>query len=270
MHGSTNHADDVRVQSEAGDDLSRQARQLFVSEFPHYCDSIDSLLKTISAHGPKGSAEPLRHTAEALAGAAAPAGFPKVSERAAELARLAAQADKGFNIEVARGHLEALRETFSHENPPALSRAGDPIAPLSEPECPTRILVVNAQTSERDAVSDYLQLAGYEPIALASGDLVLEAARTHRPAAIVLDADLPGIDGFSACRLLKMDAQLAGIPVILMATRADFEEKMPGLTPGVDDDYVLKPVDARELLLHIDKALRRANTAASALDRQSP
>jgi CheY-like chemotaxis protein len=234
-----------------------EERQRFIASFPKQCDSIELLLKTISARGPKGSAEPLRQMAHRVAADAGAVGFPNVSERASELEMLAAQADKGFSLEVARGQLEALRETFARE----LASPQRWEAPVSQPDAGVRILVVDGSVDERQAVTDYLQLAGYDPIALADGEGVLEAARQHQPGAILLEADLPGaLDGYSVCRMLKADPQLAAIPVIFVTVRLSLDDKLAGLTLGADD-YLLKPVDPRELLLRIDMVLHRPRTS---------
>jgi len=239
------------------EDLRREERQSFIAGFPKHCDSIDLLLKTISARGPKGSSEPLRQMAHKLAGAAGAVGFPNVSDRASELEMLAAQADKGFSLDVARGMLEALRETFAREISSPPSWAG---AASVQPEAGVRILVVDESEDQRQVVTDYLQLAGYDPVTLASGEGVVEVARERQPGAILLEAELSDIDGYSVCRLLKSDPELAHIPVIFVTVRSSLDDKLAGLTLGADD-YLIKPVDPRELLLRIDMVLRRPRTS---------
>ena len=243
---------------ERGDNLLREARQRFIAAFPKHCQSIDLLLKTIAARGPKGSAEPLRQIARQIESTAGTIGFPNVSERASELEMLAAQADKGFNLEVARGQLEALRETFAREisSPPPWVDAERPY----QPEGATAVMVVDSSDDQRQMIADYLQLAGYDPVALASGDGVLDAARERRPDAILLEANLPGLDGYSVCRLLKSDPDLARIPVIFVTERSSLEDKLAGLTLGASD-YLVKPVDPREVLLRLDMLLRRQRSA---------
>lgn len=255
MH-SSQPPNDRRGPAGYSDDARREERQRFIAGFPKHCDSIDLLLKTISARGPKGSSEPLRQMAHEVAGTARSVGFPNVSDRASELEMLAAQADKGFNLDAARGILEALRETFAREisSPPSWASA----AP-TQSEAGVRILVVDESEDERQVVTDYLQLAGYDPVTLASGEGVVEAARQSRPGAILLEADLPHVDGYSVCRLLKSDPELARIPVIFVTVRSSLDDKLAGLTLGADD-YLLKPVDPRELLLRIDMVLRRPRT----------
>ncbi len=243
---------------EGADNRLREARQQFIAGFPKQCESIDLLLKTVAARGPKGSTEPLRRIAHEIAATSGIIGFPKLSERASELEMLAAQADKGFSLDVARGQLEALRETFAREisSPPAWVNADA----SSRSNRAVPILVADDSEDQRQMISDYLQLAGYEPVALASGKDVLQAAREHRPGAILLEANLPELDGYSVCRLLKSDPDLARIPVIFVTSRSSLEDKLAGLTLGADD-YLLKPTDPRELLLHIDMVLRRPRTS---------
>jgi DNA-binding response OmpR family regulator len=246
---------------DGAESVLREARQRFIASFPKRCDSIALLIKAIAANGPKGSAESLREIAHQVAGMAGTVGFLNVSERASELELLAAQSEKGFNVQVARGELDALRETFSREitTPPAWAVPAPPAA-----FAVVRILVVDDAEDQRQLMSDYLRLAGYEPVQLASGDVVIDAARQYRPCAILLDANLPGLDGYSVCRLIKSDPELSGIPVIFATVRSSLDDKLAGLTLGADE-YLVKPVDMRELLLRLDLLLRRARSAPTVM-----
>jgi DNA-binding response OmpR family regulator len=96
-----------------------------------------------------------------------------------------------------------------------------------------------------------------------SGDLVVETARTHNPAIILLDANLPGLDGYSVCRLLKADPELSHIPVVFMTVRATLDDKLVGLMLGADD-YLVKPIDVAELLLRIQLLVSRRNASVAA------
>jgi len=244
---------------DGADYVLREARQRFIASFPNRCDAIALLIKAIATNGPKGSAESLREIVHQVAGMAGTVGFPNLSERASELELLAAQSEKGFNVQVARGVLEALRETFSREiaTPPAWA-----VSPPPSATALARILVVDDAEDQRQLMSDYLRLAGYEPIQLASGDVVIDAARQYRPAAILLDANLPGLDGYTVCRLVKSDPELSAIPIIFATVRSSLDDKLAGLTLGAND-YLVKPVDMRELLLRLDLLLRRARRMPS-------
>jgi DNA-binding response OmpR family regulator len=73
---------------------------------------------------------------------------------------------------------------------------------------------------------------------------------------------MPRLDGFSACRLLKADPELADIPVIFMTTGANLDDKLAGLTLGADE-FLIKPVDIRELVLRIQLLLERTRSRYS-------
>ena len=79
---------------------------------------------------------------------------------------------------------------------------------------------------------------------------MVDRVRAERPALILLDIAMPGLDGYSVCRLLKSDPELSAIPVILMTTGANVRHRLAGLTLGADD-FLSKPIDMRELILRI-------------------
>jgi DNA-binding response OmpR family regulator len=124
-------------------------------------------------------------------------------------------------------------------------------------------MVVEDDEDQREVVCINLAAAGYDPLPVASGDLALEAVRTQRPDVILLDANLPGTDGYAVCRLLKSDAGLARIPVLFITTRSGLDDRAVGLTLGADD-YLVKPVDMSELVLRIQVLLARRAQAADA------
>jgi two-component system response regulator TctD len=101
-----------------------------------------------------------------------------------------------------------------------------------------------------------LASAGYDPVEVSQGDLALLTARAERPDLILLDANLPGMDGYTVCRLLKSDAALATTPVLFITTRSSLDDRAVGLTLGADD-YLIKPVDMSELMLRIQVLLAR-------------
>jgi DNA-binding response OmpR family regulator len=81
-------------------------------------------------------------------------------------------------------------------------------------------------------------------------------ARTQKPDLILLDANLPGVDGYTVCRLLKADPVLASTPVLFMTVRASLDDRLVGLMLGADD-YLVKPVDMPELMVRIQILLAR-------------
>jgi len=135
-------------------------------------------------------------------------------------------------------------------------------APGTEPELAppapgqTTILVIEDDPGGQQLLRAYLEAAGYHVIGAATGEQGLEMARQIRPAAVLLDVLLPGIDGWEVLRQLKQDRDLAGVPVF-MATVLD--EPEAGRSRGADD-YFVKPVDRHRLLARLAQQLLPAAT----------
>jgi DNA-binding response OmpR family regulator len=119
------------------------------------------------------------------------------------------------------------------------------------------ILVVEDDPGAQHLLRTYLHAAGYHVLAVPTGEQGLELARRIRPAAVLLDILLPGIDGWEVLRQLKADRDLAGVPVF-MATVID--EPEVGLANGADD-YFVKPVDRHRLLTRLARQLLPAATS---------
>lgn len=99
---------------------------------------------------------------------------------------------------------------------------------------------------------------GDEPIELhyaPDGPTGIELARTLRPDLILLDVEMPVMDGFEVCRRLKVDPDLLSIPIIFLSGATGTAEKILGLELGAVD-YVIKPFDAAELRARVRSALR--------------
>ncbi|HWI17381.1 MAG TPA: response regulator [Vicinamibacterales bacterium] len=122
------------------------------------------------------------------------------------------------------------------------------------------ILNVNDDDASRYVVTRILQAAGYEVVEAASGLEALSLVRAETPALVVLDIQLPDINGLEVCRRLKGDPQTAGIPVLqTSATFISADRKVQGLESGADG-YLAQPIEPPELLATV-RALLRANAA---------
>ncbi len=122
------------------------------------------------------------------------------------------------------------------------------------------MLVVEDEAAIADIVRMHLTKAGYGVHVERSGDAGLEAVRTHRPAAIVLDVGLPVIDGVEVCRRLRADNDWT--PVLFVTARDDEVDRIVGLELGADD-YITKPFSPRELVARVTSVLRRTRRPAS-------
>ena len=122
-----------------------------------------------------------------------------------------------------------------------------------------KILVVDDEPDALEILGFKLKEAGYVPIFAKDGSRAIVAARDERPALIVLDLMLPGVDGLEVCKILRRDAATSGIPILMLTARAAEMDRVLGLELGADD-YVTKPFSPRELVLRIKKLLARAKS----------
>jgi class 3 adenylate cyclase len=120
---------------------------------------------------------------------------------------------------------------------------------------PARILVVDDNEINRDILITRLEQHGYELLQAADGEEALTSASRHVPDLILLDVEMPKLDGFEVCRRLKKDAGLPFIPIILVTARADSRDVVAGLDAGADE-YLTKPVDQAALVARVRSMLR--------------
>lgn len=128
-----------------------------------------------------------------------------------------------------------------------------------------RILVVEDEDAIRELVATALRFTGFEVESAGAGAEALRAARNSPFDLLVLDVNLPDIEGFTICRKLRDDGNRAA--VIFLTARDDPADLRSGFLGG-GDDYVTKPFSLEELMLRVDAVLRRSkhtNTAPSRL-----
>jgi DNA-binding response OmpR family regulator len=123
------------------------------------------------------------------------------------------------------------------------------------------VLVVEDEAPIADVIGMNLARAGYGVHIERDGAAALAAIRTHRPAAIVLDVGLPGIDGVEVCRRLRQANDWT--PVLFVTARDDEVDRVVGLELGADD-YITKPFSPRELVARVGSVLRRVRGVPSA------
>jgi two-component system cell cycle response regulator DivK len=116
------------------------------------------------------------------------------------------------------------------------------------------ILVIEDQEDNRQILRDLLSNVGYEMVEAENGEDGISAAMDHRPDLILMDIQLPVIDGYEATRRIKADPSLAGIPIIAVTSYALSGDEDKALAAGCDA-YVPKPYSPRELLAKIREFL---------------
>lgn len=116
------------------------------------------------------------------------------------------------------------------------------------------ILVVDDEPNIRQLARLYLEREGYRVESVEDGATALRAIETRRPALVILDVMLPGVDGFEVCRRLRAADNF--IPILMLTARDDAIDKILGLELGADD-YLTKPFNPRELTARVRAILRR-------------
>jgi len=117
-----------------------------------------------------------------------------------------------------------------------------------------RILVVEDQPDNRKIIRDVFAPTGYEIIEAENGEEALAAIAKARPDLILMDIQLPIMDGYTATRRIKEDPALRSIPVIAVTSYALSGEERKAREAGCDD-YIPKPYSPRELLAKVRQYL---------------
>ena len=115
------------------------------------------------------------------------------------------------------------------------------------------ILVVDDEPKIVRIARDYLERSGFRTLPVHDGIRALAAARQEKPDLIVLDLNLPGMDGLDVCRALRRESS---VPIIMLTARVEEMDRLIGLEVGADD-YIVKPFSPRELVARVRAVLRR-------------
>jgi two-component system response regulator MprA len=132
-------------------------------------------------------------------------------------------------------------------------------------DCPPegeRLLVVDDDPDVRDSLGRALRCAGYEVTTAVHGADALDALARRPVDLIVLDVLMPIVDGFDACRRLRMRGD--DTPVLVLTARDAIDDRVTGLSAGADD-YLVKPFALRELLARVSALLRRSQSRRDVL-----
>lgn len=123
---------------------------------------------------------------------------------------------------------------------------------MTQPE--SRILIADDDPLLMELLEHKLQARGYKVLKAEDGPTALEAAQQKQPKLIVLDAMMPGLDGFEVLRRLKGNSGTSGIPVVMLTARKSEDDVLQGLSLGATD-YLVKPFMPQELITRITKIL---------------
>lgn len=117
-----------------------------------------------------------------------------------------------------------------------------------------KVLIVEDNEDNRDALSRRLERRGFRVVLAPDGRAGAQMAQSEQPDIILMDMNMPELDGWEATRLIKGDASTAGIPVIALTAHALAGDRGRALEAGCVD-YHTKPVDLTKLLAQIEAIL---------------
>src|SRR5262249_28741831 len=121
----------------------------------------------------------------------------------------------------------------------------------------SRILVVEDETDIAQLIKHTLERSGDAQVDVVdSGDAALRSVNEAPPDLVILDLNLPVLDGTEVCRLLRARPATASLPIIMLTARTGEADRVSGLDLGADD-YVTKPFSLRELAARVRAVLRR-------------
>lgn len=125
------------------------------------------------------------------------------------------------------------------------------------------ILLVEDDPSNRDVVEVMLSRSGHQVRTVESGMEALALCRNEAPPVdlILMDVQMPGLDGFETVRQLRAHAETRDLPIICLSAKASEDDQLAGLLAGADD-YLTKPFARRNLLDHIESVLARKGVLA--------
>jgi len=120
---------------------------------------------------------------------------------------------------------------------------------------PALVLVVEDHPRNLKLVCHLLDYAGYRTVGAATAEDGIELARSHRPDLVLMDVQLPGIDGVEALARLRAEPGAGDVPIVALAAFAMKDDRERCLNAGMDD-YLSKPIRSAELFEVIDRVCR--------------
>ena len=122
-----------------------------------------------------------------------------------------------------------------------------------------RILVVDDDEAIRQVASLALVGAGYAVKTASDGEAAIDEARAWLPDLVLLDVNMPGMDGWEALRLIKIDEALRHLPVVMFTIKGEVRDKVHALQDGASD-FITKPFGYDELLERVERILLSLGT----------
>lgn len=118
-----------------------------------------------------------------------------------------------------------------------------------------KILVVDDNRENIRLTRDVLEVVDYDILEALNGPEALQIIPEKMPDLVLLDVNMPGMDGFEVCRKIKDNETVRHIPIIMLTALSDVDSRVQGIEAGADD-YLTKPYSPRELLARVERTLR--------------
>ena len=124
------------------------------------------------------------------------------------------------------------------------------------------ILIIEDELNIRDLIETVLSKNGFVTVGVESAEIGLKKIPSLKPSMIIMDIQLPHMDGLECCRKVRQDPHTKNIPIIFVSVQSSDINKIIGLESGADD-FIAKPFNHNELLARVKAVLRRTQTARS-------
>ena len=124
-----------------------------------------------------------------------------------------------------------------------------------------KILIVDDDPDSLDIVRTFLESRGYKVVTARDGKAGLAKLEEVRPALVLLDVMMPGLDGWEVARVIKNHPEFGDTRVVMLTARSGFSDKQEGLRAGADD-YIVKPIRLDELATRVEKNLEAWTNAS--------
>jgi two-component system alkaline phosphatase synthesis response regulator PhoP len=121
-------------------------------------------------------------------------------------------------------------------------------------EMAKKIFVIDDEPQIVKVLKAYLEKAGYQVITASDGKAALSIFQREKPDFLILDLNLPGMDGLELCKAIRRDSN---VPILMLTARVEETDRLIGLELGADD-YVLKPFSPREVVARVKTIFRRS------------
>jgi two-component system cell cycle response regulator len=252
--------------ADLGPDHTYELKLIFLRELAAGYGPAKSAYDQVRASGnlDKPQLDTLRRFFHKLAGTAAAADLSMLGklagacETAAE-AMIAGKFSLGrYAMQILGDGLTAVASVLEGKSKSDPPRAVPPQAtPVRIAEGGPRILVVDDDAFGTQLAEKVLGAAGFDVRSCLDSTLALQAMRERTPDLVLLDVDMPKMDGFEVCSAMRKDPALHLIPIVFLTHHGDVERRVRGLTMG-GSDYVQKPFDDAELVARVRSHLERA------------